>query len=296
MKFVVRILQEPLLHFLVLAAGLFVLARVFSEAPAVDDPDSIVVSQQRIKSLILTFNRTWQRPPTRQELDGLIEDYIKEEVLYREGLAMGLDRDDTMIRRRIRQKMEFVAEDLADTIEPTEEELRKYLDDHPDSFREEQRATFRHIYLKPERRGASLQVDAQQLLADLRGDGDNDSVDPVELGDPFLLPHYQEDLREAEVAGQFGPGFAARVFALEAGEWSGPIESAYGVHLVLVEKRTEGRVPKLDDVREAVRREWFAARRFTSKDEFYLALRQKYEVVVEKPDFNSSDAVAQESE
>jgi hypothetical protein len=117
------VLQEPLLHFLMLAAGLFVLFRIYSKTPAAEEPDTIVVSEPRIESLILGFHRTWQRPPTQQELEGLIQDHIKEEVFYREALAMGLDQDDTLIRRRLRQKLEFVTENMADAVEPTDQLL-----------------------------------------------------------------------------------------------------------------------------------------------------------------------------
>ena len=289
MKLILRMMKEPLLHFLVLAAGLFVLSHIFSESPGADEPDAIVVSEQRITSLILSFQRTWQRPPTRQELDGLIDDYIKEEVFYREALAMGMDRDDTLIRRRLRQKLEFVAEDLADTVEPTEQELQQHLNENPDSFRVEQRATFRHIYLKPELHGDGLRQDIQQLLDQLRGD--DIAVDPSQLGDPSLLPHFYEDLRKSAVAGQFGPAFAAEVFALPAGAWNGPIESAYGVHLVLVEGKSEGRLPPLEEVRQAVRREWYATRRIASKEDFFQSLRDKYEIVVEELD-STDDGVA----
>ena len=293
MKFVVRVLKEPLLHFLVLAAGLFVLSRSFSETPSAEEPDTMVVSEQRINSLILIFRRTWQRPPTQQELDGFVEDYIKEEVFYREALAMGLDQNDTLIRRRLRQKLEFLAEDMADAVEPTDQQLQQYLDEHPDTFRVERRATFSHVFLSQERRGDSLSVDAAQLLAKLRStDG---SVDPVELGDPSLLPHDYKNLREGEIPNLFGREFGAKLFATEPGAWSGPIESAYGLHLVLLHDKTEGRVPKLDEVREAVRRDWYAARRAASKEEFFQALRQKYKVVVEKPDFASANETTPES-
>jgi hypothetical protein len=292
------VLKEPLLHFVVLAVGLFGLSRVYSNKPApepsqqsapeqVEKParqlsDTIVVSQQRIESLILRWHKTWQRPPTREEVNGLIEDYIREEVFYREALAMGLDRDDTLIRRRLRQKLEFLAEDFADTVEPTDQELQQFLDEHPDSFRHEGRVTFRQVYLNRDRRGDSLEADAKHLLDKLRSK--TDVEDSAELGDPFLLPHFHKDLRESEVANLFGRSFISQLRRVEIGKWSGPIESGYGVHLVLVHERTKGRLPELKEVRDAVRREWFASRRATSKEKFYQNLRQRYKVVVETPE------------
>jgi hypothetical protein len=282
-KWFVRALQEPLLHFLVLATALFALSNAISQVPDDQEPDTIVVSQERLKSLILIFQRTWQRPPTRQELDGIVKEYVKEEVLYREALAMGLDRDDTLVRRRLRQKLEFVAEDMADAAEPTDAELQQYLDEHPESFRVERRATFYQVYLSRERRGDSLNADSMTMLAKLR----SGSVEAAEIGDPSLLSHFHEGLREAEISSQFGPDFSSQLLATPTGQWNGPLESAYGAHLVLLEEKTEGRAPELDDVRGAVRREWVAARRAVSKEEFFQALLRKYDVVVEE--LESSD-------
>jgi hypothetical protein len=294
MNWLVRVLQEPLLHFLVLAGGLFVLSRVFSEAPAAEEPGTIVVSDQRIRSLNLSFQRTWQRPPTPQELDGLIEDYVKEEVFYREALAMGLDRDDTLVRRRLRQKLEFLAEDIADAVEPTDQQLQQYLDDHPDAFRVERRATFSHVFLSRERRGESLSADASRLLDELRNN--NGSVDPGELGDPSLLPRYHKNLRESEITNLYGGDFGAKLLAEDSGMWSGPIESAYGLHLVLLHEMSEGRVPELDEVRQAVRRDWHAARRAATKEEFFQSLREKYDVIVEKPGSESNNEISSDSD
>jgi hypothetical protein len=281
-KWVLRVLREPLLHFLVLAAGLFAVSSFWGDSPQSNEGETIVVSEAKIRSLAMMWHRTWQRPPTQAELTGLIEDYVNEEVFYREALKMGLDRDDTAIRRRLRQKLEFVAEDLADAVEPTDEQLQQFLDEHRDMFRVERRATFTQIYLSRDRRGDSLDDDAAQLLGELRGE--DESVDVTELGDPFLMPAHHDDLREGEIANLFGPQFAAQLLAAEPGQWSGPIESSYGVHVVLVHERAEGRVPELAEIRRAVSREWYAARRAASKEDFYRSLRQRYEVIVKMPE------------
>lgn len=292
-KFVARVLKEPLFHFLVLAVGVFVLAGLFSGTPPTSSPATITVSEQRIRSFVLAFQRTWQRSPTREELDGLIEDYIREEVLNREALSIGLDRDDTMIRRRLRQKMEFIAEDMADAAEPTDEELQEYLNDHPETFRIESRLTFRQVYLKPSRHGESLNEDAQALLSELRG---NDSIDATQLGDPTLLPHHHENVRKTNIADQFGPQFADEVLSLGPGKWDGPIESAYGLHVVLVEQVAKGETPDLDKIRNAVRLEWHASRRSVAKDAFVESLREKYDVVVENPEFSGRTEAQEGSE
>src|SRR3972149_7669478 len=129
-----QILREPLVHFLVLGAGIFFISGLLRN-PEADKPDRIVVTAGHIRQIIEGWSRTWQRPPTPQELEGLIEDYIKEEVFYREALVLGLDRDDTIVRRRLRQKVEFLSEDMMGVPEPREEYLRRFLESHSDTFR-----------------------------------------------------------------------------------------------------------------------------------------------------------------
>jgi hypothetical protein len=241
----------------------------------------IVVTPGHIEHLTVSFTRTWQRPPTAQELAGLIEDYIREEVLYREALAMGLDRDDTIVRRRLRQKLEFLTEEAAETAPPSEEDLQAFLQQHPDAFRVEPRLAFQHIYLKRHRRGAAANAEAQQLLAQL-STGDT-ATDTAALGDPFLLPSEFALSSRSEIARLFGDAFATQLQDLVPGHWMGPIESGYGLHLVFVREHVDGWVPALAEVRQAVQREWFAARRKALNEQFYQRLRARYTVVVEQP-------------
>jgi hypothetical protein len=275
-----KFLREPLLHFLLLGAAIFVVYGLVSERGG-GKPGHITVTQGKIENLAATFARIWQRPPTNRELDGLIQDYIREEVLYREALALGLDRDDTVIRRRLRQKMEFVSEDFAAQAEPSGEELLTYLKSHPEAFAIEPRFTFRQIYLDPQRRGANLARDVDRLLAELQQAGDN--ADPAALGDAFLLAPQFESISATEVRKVFGDTFVAGLSALTSGQWQGPVPSGYGVHLVYVCERTEGRIPELAEVRDAVRREWANARRLESGEKFYETLLRRYTVTIERP-------------
>jgi hypothetical protein len=271
------------LHFLVLAAGLFALSGFWADESVDEGEKTIVVSEAKIKTLARLWQKTRQRPPTRDELEGLINDYVDEEVFYREALKMGLDRDDVVIRRRLRQKLEFVAEDLADAVDPTDEQLQQFLVDHPNRFRVAWRATFTQVFLNPDRRGESLDDDVARLLGELRQS--DDVVDVDELGDSLrMLPAHHEELREREISGLFGPEFASQLLAVEPGQWMGPVKSGYGVHLVLVHERTAGRVPELAEIREAVQREWYADRRAASKEDFYRGLRKPYEVIIEMPE------------
>jgi len=275
-----RILREPLLHFLLLGTAVF-LAYSLVTKPGNDEPKKIVISQGQVAAMVEGFTRTWRRPPTGEEIEGLIKDRVQEEVYCREAMALGLDKDDTVIRRRLRQKIEFVTDDVSALAEPTDDELSAYLKTHADTFRVQREFTFRQIYLNPERHGEDLVRDTTQLLAHLRQAGDK--ADVAELGDSFLLEHRFQSLPASEVIKQFGEKFATKLGELSLGQWDGPIESGYGVHLVLISQRTEGRVPELAEVRDAVRREWANARRLEGKDKFYHELLKHYVVTIERP-------------
>ena len=160
-----RWLKEPLLHFLLLGLAIFGAYRVLG--PDEPPPATIVVTEGIIDGQIESFSRTWLRPPTPQELDGLIREYVREEVYYREGMALGLDRDDTVIRRRLRQKMEFISEGVADSVEPTDSQLQAFLEQHAEKFIEPARLTFQQVFLSPDQRGEAVERDAERLLAEL---------------------------------------------------------------------------------------------------------------------------------
>ena len=274
-----RILKEPLFHFLLLGAGLFIAYSLMSKPGRSSAPGTIVVTVGHVEHLAAGFAKTWQRPPTHEELKGLVDDWVREEIAAREAIAMGLDKNDTVIRRRLRQKLEFVSDDIAAQTEPTDADLNAYLQAHPDSFHVEPRFTFNQVYLNPARHGTNLVRDTAQLLAQLQQAGGQ--TDGAALGDSFLLENKFTAVPADEVAKQFGADFAAALGGVKPGQWQGPIESGYGVHLVLVSQRTEGRQPALADVRDAVRREWANARRLEANAKFYAALLKRYTVTIE---------------
>lgn len=275
-----RLLKEPLFHFLILGIALFA---IFSLLSARDETPrgAIIVSAGKIEHLATLFARTWQRPPTRTELKGLIDDYLREEAAYREGMSIGLDRDDTIIRRRIRQKLEFIAEDIASQIEPSDDELAEYLAAHADQFHIDPRLSFRQVYLNTDHRRESVETDANNLLIAFKGDP---SIDASTLGDHILLEYGYTDVSMREIANMFGQQFAAAVVDLEPGGWRGPIESGYGVHLVFVDNRSDARLPELDEVGDQVRREWDNARRVEMTEKFFSNLLDRYEIVIEWPE------------
>ncbi len=276
-----RLLRDPLLHFLLLGAALFLFSRWQGEANAAGE-GPIVVSPARIESLAAGFARTWLRSPTRAELERLTADWVREEVAVREARAMGLEEGDTVVRRRLRQKLEFLAEGLAPAGEPADEELRAFLEEHEQEFRLEASYALRHVYVSRERRGDAAQADARALLIELERTGP--AADISATGDALPLPEELEPTRAGEIAGLFGQGFADALAELEPGRWCGPLESAYGLHLVLVRERSEGRLPALEEVRAEVLREWEAARREELRDAFYARLLERHQVIVQWPE------------
>lgn len=270
-----RLLREPLLHFLFGGAALFLL---YGEVAGRDDaPDQIVIDEVRVANLASTFQRTWMRLPTRSELDGLIAEYVKEEVLYREALALGLDDDDLIIRRRLRQKMEFLSSDLVAVAEPSEAELEGYLEENQAAFRLPATTTFVQVYLDAERPGAAERASA--LLERLAAS----AVADRPTGDATLLPEGLQRASDRDVANQFGTEFAEALAAAPIGVWSGPIRSSYGLHLVRVSERVAGRLPPLAEIRDRVDLEWSVAQRQEANDAFYRALRERYRVEVRMP-------------
>lgn len=274
-----RLLREPLLHFLLLGAVLFAAHGILSRG-SISEPGRIVVTQGQIESMALLYARSWQRAPTDAELQGLIRNYVREEVLYREGLALGLDRDDPIIRRRVGQKLEFISEN-AEAAEPSDGDLQAYLDSHPAVFAAEPRFTFRHIYLDPRRHKKMLAADAGRMLNELNSPGS--SLDASSLGDPTTLPLDFDKAAASRIKNTLGIQFAKALAEIAPGPWTGPVESGYGMHLVQVSERAEPRIPALAEVREAVKREWQLARRIAASEKSYQNLLQRYTVTIERP-------------
>jgi hypothetical protein len=283
-----RWLKEPLLHFAVLGLGLFASYRLISN----DDGSStqeIVVDAPRIAALAEQFVRTWRRPPTREELDGLVQSYVRDEVLYREGLALGLDRDDPVIRSRIRLKMEVLGD--GPETEVGDADLQEWLDAHADRYAVPARYDLRQVFFDPSRRGATLAVDLDAALRDLQREPE---AEPATLGDSTLLSADFVDVTRADVAAQLGEEVAAEVVDAPLGRWFGPVASAYGVHLLRVAVREEAKAPSLADVRDAVERDVRYAQSEAASEALYARLRTRYTVRIDAPVEGVFEAVAAE--
>jgi hypothetical protein len=275
-----KLIREPLSHFLLLGAVIFFISE--RSRIAVPSGKKIVVTQSQIESIVVGFSRTWMRPPTQEELQGLVNDYVRDEVLYREARTMGLDQDDVIVRRRMRQKFEFLVEDMAArTDPPSDQELEAYLRQHADKYSEEPSFGFEQIFFSREKRGASAEAEATAMLARLRG---KSAIDIETLGDAFLLPSQFEKTSAGETARLFGEKFTNELTKTQLGTWAGPIESSYGLHLVRVNARIPEVAPPLANVRESVLRDLLSDRRKQELDTQFEKLRARYTVVVEPPE------------
>lgn len=272
------LLKEPLVHFLVLGLIIFAVYHALNRSNE-QEPDKIVVTQARIEQLAGLFAKTWQRPPTAAELKGLIDDYVKEEILYREALALGLDNDDTVIRRRLRQKMEFLSDTVIRALNPTDEELETYLKSNMSKFELDPQIAFEQVFLNPERRGDQIEEDAASILEALNSSA---SADAAKLGDATLLPLELDLTSATRISQTFGPQFAKAIDQLTPGAWGGPIKSTFGTHLVRVNRREPGRVPALSEVRAAVKREWATEQRKKLEDKRFAELLKRYDVSIER--------------
>jgi len=273
-----KLLREPLLHFVVLGAVVFAAFHLAGDRAERGDT-KIAITAGEVEHLVTGFSRTWRRPPTASELDALVEDHIREDVFYREALALGLDKDDTIVRRRLRQKLEFLAGDATAIVAPTDADLQAWLERHPDRFRIEPSFAFSQVYFS--RKGDDTPAAASKALAQLaRADP---PIAPVELGEATMLPREMPLTGPGEIGRVFGEDFARQVARLEPDRWAGPLQSGYGWHLVRVSLRSAGGPQPLAEVRDAAQREWQAAKSREAVDATYAKLRAKYTIVLEGP-------------
>ena len=281
-----KLLKDPLLHFLLIGAALFLVFGFF-KGPTGNEENKIVITQGDIDALQANFVRTWQRPPTDGELSGLIDNRVEDEIAFREAVAMGLDQDDAVIRRRLRMKMELLMEDIAGLSPPSDEELAAFLLEHEDSFRQEPQVSFKQVYLNSDKRGAGVEEDGREMLTKLSAAGPG--ADPEAFSDPNMLPKEFRLYYASDIEKLFGKSFIKDLLQVEPGKWNGPVWSSYGLHLVFVRDRIEGRDPELAEVRVEVEREWAAKRRREFKEQTYKKLRERYTVIIEEPLSSADD-------
>ena len=277
---ITRLLKEPLLQFLIIGGVIYGAYALFA-APEDDYRDNmILVNSNRIDAMISEWEARWNRPPTRQEIDGLIQAYIKEDVLYRQAVAMGLNEDDPITRRRMAQKLEFLTSDLARLQEPKEGELEQFFEDNIDAYRDPDRISFTQLFFDPDARGDATLVDAERVLEQVRAVGEP-TEDMAELSDRFMLQNYFASASELDIRRQMGSGFAEQVVKLAPGQWHGPVLSGFGVHLVYVYSFQQAPQPEFENVQARVVEDWQAEKREEFNAEFLKSLKERYNIVVD---------------
>ncbi len=275
-----RWFREPLLHFLLIGLALFGLySHINRGRGGVEPSKQIALSMDDLRVMETYFESQWHRPPTPAEFQAMVEDKIREEVLYREGLAMGLDKDDTIVKRRMAQKMEFLAEDVAAAHEPSTAELKAWFEKNNSKFALPSRYSFRHVYFSPDRRGKNAQQDATQALAKISGQPE-DSKLAASVGDSFMFQDYYGDRTPSAIAKEFGPQFAVALEKLKPSSWQGPVESGYGWHLVFVDTVIPGRIPAFEEIEPDVKTAWLGEQKATEWRKAYADMRAKYIVLL----------------
>ena len=284
--------KEPLVRFLIIGVAIFAVNAWVNTSEDNAQP-KIEVTATDIDRLRTLWQRKWQRPPTTEELQGLIDAEIREEILYREALAMGLDKDDTIVRRRMAQKLEFLTEDLMALNQPTDEELAQYYKENADKYREPAKLSFTHIYFSSDRRGVNAETDAQQALLNLNALGGSPVDSGTEMGDRFMLDSTYDQFSIPDIARLFGGNFANEVEKLPQGSWLGPIMSGYGIHLVYVTNHIPGRLPELTEVSDAVLRDYQQQKREEANQAFYARLKQRYHISIDEATLDAKQQLSE---
>jgi peptidyl-prolyl cis-trans isomerase C len=275
----VKLLREPVVHFLLIGAVIFGLYEARNNKTAREPQNRIIVTAGDVERLRTAWSKRWQRPPTAEELKGIVDEHVREEILYREALALGLDRDDTIIRRRLAQKFEFLTEDLAGSRDPKTAELVAYFEAHRERYRVLPQISFTQVYFSVDQRGATVERDAGVALASLQAGSAEATA--VGLGDGFMLDDTWRQKTAQDIEAVFGRDFAEAVFGLAPGVWSGPVASGYGLHLVRLDERIARRMPVLSEVEEQVRKDWSYDQRRQVNEAIFERLLARYPVVVE---------------
>jgi len=271
-----RLLREPLLHFGLIGSLLFIgFGQINNDQEMADNV--IVISSGRVSQLQSLFESTWNRAPTPAELDNSIEGYVREEVYYRDALLLGLDQDDAVVRRRMRQKMEFLLDTGSYLAAPDAGELEAWYAANQQDYHQGDRLAVEQVFFGEYPEPETI----AQSIAELNSD---QTIDPGTMGVGTLLPGRLGLSTSAAVDNVFGQGFFDQLIAIQQEKWAGPVESAFGVHLVRVYDRVPGRTPILSEIRDLVQKNWREAKAKEIRENDYLQRRSRFVVEIERDD------------
>jgi hypothetical protein len=275
--------REPLIHFFILGLVILGLHAIFDTKPeaVADDPYLVAVSSADIEWFRTMWSKRMGREPTIEELRGEVNQLIREQILSREAVSMGLDEGDMVVRRRLAQKINFLFRDLSDITEPSNSDLQEYLQNNRSTYEIPERVTFTHIYFNTDKRGEQGAAEAVRQLVERLNANKGVPPDASVLGDPFLLPSSYSDKAVSEIRREFGTEFAETVLGLEPRTWQGPVASGYGVHAVYVHERSDAKLPAFSDLKEELKADWMAERQREIARKAYEKLRRRYRVLLE---------------
>jgi peptidyl-prolyl cis-trans isomerase C len=282
-------LREPLVQFLLIGVALFLISGALNRGTSQRARGyDIALTMDDLRQVHNTFRAQWEREPSPEEMRGLVEQRIREEILYREALQLGLDKDDVIIRRRLAQKMQFLSEDVSAAYEPKSEELKLWYEKNSQRFSLPATITFRHLYFSPDRRGRNARQAAVNTLATIASQPEDSKT--ADLADPFMFQNYYRGRSADQLTKEFGTSFAQAVLQLKPGSWQGPIESGYGWHLIWIESITPGRIPNFEEVERDVKTAWLADQKAQQWQKAYDKMRTKYQVLLPEPPAEPSSA------
>lgn len=284
-KSATRLFTEPLVQFLLIGACIYGVYALFGTPEEDFRETRIMVDANRINAYISEWESRWNRPPTRQEIEAVIQQYVRETILYQQAVAMGLNEDDPITRRRMAQKLEYLTSDLASIQQPAEGELEQYFQENLVRYKRPDQITFMQVFISPDARGETTLDDAEEILDQLRTQhqtlGEPDVL-TLQAGDRLMLQNHFSAVTERAIARHFGSGFAAAVMQLEVGQWHGPVLSGYGLHLVYVSDSQTAPPTALEDIKAIVLEDWHVVQREKFNTAFYEALKENYVIIIDE--------------
>ena len=273
-----KFLHEPLFHFLFIGLGFFILFSQLNTNDESTDPKNIVITQSKVDAMRASYLKQRGRAPMDNEVEDLIESEIREELLYREAIALGLDKDDGVIRRRLAQKMKYLFEDLAVITEPSDADLEKFLKENASKFTLPSTLSFYQVYIDSKKHTNTLDEEVKTVLEQLK----NTSLqNAFTLGDRSLVAYRFLNRRKSDVKNRFGESFSKKIFKAPTNSWQGPFESAYGMHFVYIDSKEEAVLPELKQVREDVLQEYKREKTSEANEIFYNGLKDRYKIKVD---------------
>ena len=277
----IKIVQNPVTHILLFGFFLaIILLIVFGIPTNKEDNRRIVITDMDVQQLWVAWKRTWQRDPTPAELRRQIQNFVREEVLYKEALSRDYDRDDIIIKRSLVRKMDFLAEGQVQAKDITEDEIQAYYNLRRERYRIPPRISFTHIYFNLDQRGEQAENDVKQTIDKLKN-MTPETADMDKIGDRFMLKNHFTDNTPRDIQSQFGEEFSSQLVGLEPGKWHGPIVSGYGLHAVYLENRVESRIPDWTEVSDQILNDLLLEEKTAAKEQFYTEILRQYQIAYE---------------